>query len=192
MKNIIFAGIFAFLSCATVFAQDETEYEEEYTETEETTEVAEPAHHFNHHAGLFLGASSNLNHGEHAFTLGLDYEYAGFETHPKFTLGGLFEMGFAKEAEFIVGPHFNISPMENLFVRLAPLYLHTKVEKVEYDYNPYNPKVVHQEFADRFVLRIGGYYNFHFQRFSISPHLYSDISGSKFNLTYGVSFGIGF
>jgi len=59
--------------------------------------------HLNNDVSVFLGATSNLDHDETAFTLGVDYEYLLPFAERIFGIGVFGEVAFFDEEEYLIG-----------------------------------------------------------------------------------------
>ena len=136
-------------------------------------ENAHPAeeHHFHrHHVGVFLGGTHDY-HDENAVTVGLDYEYRLTQL-----LGAMAFIDYAGGDidSAVVGGGLFFHPIGD--VRLL-----TAVGKE-----------VHHGHSE-FVARLGALYDFHLEKWTLSPTLLFDILESgHLNVIYGLGVGRGF
>ena len=136
----------------------------------------------NHHASLFLGATSHFDHGHsvHAFTAGLDYEYRFSFLNRLLGIGILDDMAFFPGALTNVSAVFiGIHPIGGLKILLAPGVEMIFLEKLK----------------TAFLLRGSLGYDFMIGNFSLTPIVsidYLPAYPGSFALVYGVAAGIGF
>lgn len=178
MKQIILLSVILCLTFPlTIFSQDDWFIVDEYSEIGENYE-------YHHHIGLFLGAMSNLQNSEIAFSSGIDYTYSFSNLYPVIKLGGFVEGGFGKHTEAIIGGIVQIKPWEEASFLIAPSILYQDLHSTDID-------EIHSTSKVKFLLRFGGSFSFHINNFSISPTINADIVGSRVSLIYGLGFGVG-
>ncbi len=149
----------------------------------EEEEIVEQ-HNYNHHLGLFLGASSSLSKGKISFSPGIDYIYYFNNAEPIIGVGGYIEGAFGKHTEAIFGGMLSIKPWQEVQFHMAPSIIYRDLHTNIID-------EVHSTSKVKFLLRFGGNYSIHIENFSISPTINADIVGSKVGLVYGIGFGVG-
>ncbi|MFC2130534.1 hypothetical protein ACFLSQ_03790 [Bacteroidota bacterium] len=157
------------------------------------------------HAGIFIGATTNIKHESTDFTIGLDYEYRMPYVNNLFGIGLLIEGVFAEHMESIVGIPVIIHPgISNLKLWLAPgiefgdeeiesgLDEHKIVKKPGDILLSANDTDSETEFKTHFLFRMGVGYDYHIDIFSISPSVSIDFINGGTALVYGVAFGMSF
>ncbi len=122
-----------------------------------------------HHAALFLGATTGSGHTN--FTTGLDYEY---RFHPTWGIGLLGDVAWSNPAHTIVGLPIFVHPVDGWKVFAAPGM------SIVSGHSHYNT-------------RVGTGYDFHLDdAWSLGPAAAVDIGESAPHWVYGVSLGLGF
>lgn len=199
MKKYLFLLALMFLIPLGLIAQEDTE------NGENTEEVELSEDHFSvYHAGIFLGATTNLEHDATDFTLGLDYEYRLPYIDYLFGVGFVIEAVFAEHKESILAIPVTIHPpLGDLKFYFAPgIMFGDKVVETPVNTHDvrFNKKPVIQtevagpvqtEFKTHFLFRIGLGYDFHIDRFAISPTVAFDVIEGKFSAVYGLTLGMG-
>ncbi len=168
--SLLILGLLWPLMQANTFAQL---HEEHSTESH--------LHEQNHknHLALFNGATTNLDHGSTAYTIGLEHEY---RISKLIGSGSLLEYVAAEHAEIIIGLPFFIHPHNGLKIIAAPLIILGKET---------NEPTMESRTTTDFAFRIGFGYDFHLGAWSFGPDAYFDYGHSK-SLVYGLSIGLGF
>ena len=138
-----------------------------------------PSHH--HHIAIFNGASTNFKYDVTSYSLGLDYEYY----IDNVGIGLFGELIFAEETEFLTGL-FASYKIGHIKLMTGPF--------VEFAKSHDAHATTHDEgFHHKFGVRVGLAYNFHLNKLSIAPGIYTDyIEGGIWVLVYGVGVGFGF
>ncbi len=140
----------------------------------------------NHHAAVFVGATSNLYAKHTDFTIGLDYEYR---------LNKFFGVGFI--GDYVMADKSETLLMAGLFYHpIASLKLYTGngiaiVTEVEED-TQHNENEGEEKSVSYYAFRLGTGYDFHITNFSITPTISWDLINGHSSIVYGLSFGIGF
>ncbi len=166
-----------------------------------------------HHAGIFLGGTTNTDIAfEFNFTVGIDYEYRFIHTTPNVGIGLIGEIVLAEHTEYIAALPLFIHPWQGLKLFFAPGYItasdsHTTDHTLEtgdtqtHKFEANDVLLAGTESAleenishsnSHFFVRFGAAYDFHYQQFSISPTISADIIESTVFVVYGVGLGIGF
>ena len=137
---------------------------------EDTAEVGE--HEYpHHHAAVFLG--DTVEGGDHAFTVGFDYEYR-VEEH--FGFGGLVDFAIrGSERDSVFAAAIYVHPVEELSILAAPGIEHTDGENL-------------------FVFRTGLSYHIPVGGpYSIAPSAFVDfLEGGEHPVVFGIAFGVDF
>jgi len=172
------------------------------TFAEETEHLSNYSHHFhNNHLAIFSGATSNLGHKSTDFSLGLDYEYRFNFYNGSFGFGLFGEAVFADETELIAGIPIFVHPTGKLKFLIAPaiIQVETKTETNDLHIIQEQKRPIKltentngAEKINKFLIRIGLAYDFHFVNFSFSPAFNTDIMEGKISLVYGINIGYGF
>ncbi len=174
--------------------------------------VAADNHDKPHHAGIFLGGTTNTDIPfEFHFTAGIDYEYRFLHTTPNVGVGFIGEIVLADHTEYIAALPLFIHPWQGLKVFFAPGYItasesQTHEPTLPVDSQTQKFKVENQILAgaesgieenishssSHFFVRFGAAYDFHYHQYSITPTISADIIESTVYVVYGIGFGIGF
>ncbi len=146
----------------------------------------------NHHAALFLGATSGTySEGHTYFTAGLEYEYLFLQTNPSIGIGLIAEMVMADHSETVLALPLIVHPYSGFKFFVAPAIIMYS-ETIPASSDPWNEEAVTNESDTEWFVRLGAGYDFHFNQFSVSPLLSVDFIAGHSYLVYGLSFGIGF
>ena len=130
----------------------------------------EEAHHgHKHHVALFLG-NTHDDHGEDAFTTGLDYEYRLTDL---LGIGALIDWAGGDMKSTVVGAVLFVHPCKNARLLAAAGNEHRHGE-------------------DEFIVRLGVGYDIHASDWTLSPLVEVDFLEHGENWIYGVSLGRGF
>ena len=150
---------------------------------------SEKSHDFHeHHLALFGGMTTNFTHHDNFLTIGLDYEYRLPFVNNKFGIGFGVEYlkGDTKEMLFEVLIIYH--PIGRLKFVAAPMFAIFE-EHVEGDHGTH--EAVETITKNEFGFRIGTAYDFHVNKFTISPTVNLDLISQTTALAYGIAFGVG-
>lgn len=154
---------------------------------------AETHQYHRHHAGLFLGGTSNLKKEETDFTLGFEYEYRLSKKMARWSIGLIGEMIFAHKTEYLLVVPVILRITDAFFFRAGP-----GVEWAHHSEENGHGNIHAAEAADgegsetEFFVRVGIGYGFEVGKFSITPTLDFDIFQSHTTLVWGIAIGKGF
>ncbi len=181
MKKLFLISLaLTFVLFNSLWSQDE--------DISEQTNNQEIEHESKYHAGIFLGATSNLEDKTTDFSIGLDYEYKLDMLEQTFGIGFIMEAVFAEHKESILGLPIFIHPgLGHLKFWLAP--------GVEFGDEPIasnETEDVPTEFKTNFLFRLGIGYDFHFDMFAVSPAISLDMIKGNIALVYGLTVGMSF
>lgn len=188
-----FIILFAFLPIY-LFAQHD--YNSEHNEHSESH-----SQHAKNHMGMFLGATSGMyEHGETGFTVGLEYERLLNSTSPIMGIGLLFEAVMMEETEFVVGVPIFVHPYKGFKFFVSPNMIFRGEEETAIADNADKHTIKFQSDAEenvihsteKFFIRMGMGYDFHFEKFAVSPTISFDLIESNTYLVYGIGFGYSF
>lgn len=138
---------------------------------------SEHSHAHNNHFAVFSGVTSQLDHKENSYTLGLDYMYF----FPKYEHWGISAFGeaiFTKKINWVFGTPVVYKANKHVWLRFGPGFEILK------------DKDNHSHFE--MLLRIGGGYDFHVGNITLSPSLDIDIVREHAALVVGLNIGFGF
>lgn len=149
---------------------------------QEGEEAHEEEHGFDNAFALFVGGSTHLQeHGSTGFTLGVEYAR---RVSSWLKVGVLWE--------YIASEH------EREYILLVPFFAHVAgglvfvagpgLEQGEHD----TEGGATTESEAKFLGRLGAIYEIEVNHFAIGPQINADVSGGRWTLVYGVTFGIGF
>lgn len=127
-----------------------------------------------HHAGVFLGAASNLNNGDVHMAAGLDYEFIFPSTRPVFGIGMIMEFVFAEHMETVLALPIYVHPYKGLKAWIAP------------------GAAIPEGGATHFLFRFGAGYDFHLGKITLTPQMSYDQVKCCGLLVYGVGLGFAF
>lgn len=151
---------------------------------------SETEHGYSHHASAFLGATSGVfENAATGFTIGLEYEYIFGSTSPLMGIGGLFEAVIFEETEYVLGIPIFIHPYKGFKFFVSPNMLFRE----EGEINRKDNEIVGEnliESSNKFFIRMGAGYDFHFDNFALTPSVSFDLIEAKSYLVYGINFGI--
>ena len=143
--------------------------------------------------GLATGYNFEEKHTDFSLMIGYDRH---FEGTPEFTLGIVTELIFGKHSELMVGIPIGFYPVEEVKLWVAPCYAFVinSEEKEELTYDPHSDEVLHIVPEDRFMLKFGAGYNYHFHNTNIAvlPFIDGTLVGKDFILGIGVKFNLYF
>lgn len=152
---------------------------------------AQHAEHY-HHAGLFLGAASNISEGHTGAAVGLDYEYMFYKGEVSAGVGGYGEIVFQEHKEFLFGPAIFAHFFHDMKIWAAPSLMFLEATEHDEHYAQDDYLNLTDNGTTRFVMRFGAGYDFHYENLTISPVLNFDVSCCQLSLVYGVVVGLGF
>lgn len=185
MKKII---IFLSLLLATSFASS-----------------AADGHLGNHHAGLFMGVTSNINEGQSGFTIGAEYEFIFYNETPATSVGLIAEAAFLEHSEYVIAIPLTIRPFLGFKFFAAPAIqiresvTHDDTPDTEQKIKSFSPILLSENpVLDpdpsnvKFLLRFGMGYDLHYGNYVVSPTFAVDFNCCQTILVLGIDFGISF
>ena len=183
MKNINYLIICIAISLFSTNAISQ------HTEEEHSDHPSEKSHHFHkHHMSLFGGMTTNFTQNDNFLTVGLDYEYRLPFAHNKFGvgLGAEYDSGDTKEMLFELLLIYH--PVGGLKFVTGPMFAIVE-EHVEGNHGTHEEGETTTE--NEFGFRIGCAYDFHVNKFTISPTVNLDFISQTTAMVYGIAFGFG-
>ncbi len=127
------------------------------------------AHEHHHHIAVIIG-NTHTEHGEDAFTIGLDYEY---RVSSLIGVGVLGEYAAGDIDTWVVGVPFALHPVAGWRLTAMPgLEIH--------------------EGESAFLFRTGVGYEFELNEFTVMPEINADFVDGETNLFFGASIGVKF
>jgi len=133
-----------------------------------------------HHAAVFLGATTNLDHNHNFFTAGLDYEYRFSQRFGAGLAGELLTNSHGKEIVFGIPLFYHTGSFKIVAGPMAAYVL-----AVDNGHGGTTQSALH------YGARIGAGYDFHIGALSITPTVNYDYIESS-ALVYGLGIGMGF
>lgn len=147
-----------------------------------------------HHAGIFVGITSNLETEHNDFSIGIDYEYRLPILKRIFGIGIMGEAVFGLETEYIAGIPLYIHLADFLRVFVAPSILYVPDSGEEPESKIAHDKIQSTEASSHseYVTIAGLFLDIQTRNFTISPTLKFEFIGGHIAMAYGLTFAKAF
>jgi hypothetical protein len=159
-----------------------------------STEGNHQAHR--NHVAIFTGLTTNMEHENTDFSLGLDYEYRLPIWHDILGIGIFGEMVFTDHTEYIVGVPVFLHPSGGLKFWLAPglVMMETTEQSEAHTFHKNNSNKLLSDsdassMEQELLIRIGVGYDISIKNVSITPAVSADFINGHLALVYGIYFG---
>lgn len=182
LKKYVFIQVLLVIITTGVLA-------EEHGAKPQLVEGIEHIHH-SHHAGIFLGVTSNLETEHNDFSIGIDYEYRLPVLQRIFGIGVMGEAVFSEEAEYIAGipVYIHLTDFLRLFAAPSMLFVHETEVNGEHGEGQVSESKTKYEY-----LTIAGLFiDIETRNFTISPTVKFEFIGGHISVAYGLTFAKAF
>lgn len=160
--------LFLLLFCSTLAKVASTQHEDHHNDV----------HHSHHnHLAVFIGNTFQIEHSSNAFTVGLDYMYF-FPKSEHWGISAFGETIMADHTEWLLGIPAIYKFKKGFWLRGGP-----GIELA---------KDHHNDIEYYFLMRLGGGYDFHLKKLTLSPSIDFDGLRKHPALVFGLNVGFGF
>ena len=190
IKYLIICIAISLFSTNAISQHNEDKPSEHHGEKSQDDGQSHETHDFHkHHIALFGGMTTNFTPQDNLLTVGLDYEYRLPFVHHKFGIGFGVEYLKGDNTEILFELLLIYHPVGGLKFMVAPMFV---IVEEPSEGGDGTLEVAETTTKNEFGFRIGTAYDFHINKFSISPTVNLDFIGESPAIAYGIAFGIGF
>jgi len=189
IKYVIICIAVSLFSTNVISQNHEDKLSDPHSEESQDDEQSNETHDFHkNHLAFFGGMTTNFEHHDNLFTVGVDYEYRLPFVDNKFGIGFGAEYLNGDNTELLFELLLVYHPVGRLKFVTAPMFVIIE-EHSEEDAGAHEAgeTITKNEFG----FRIGTGYDFHINEITIGPTVNLDFIGKSPSLAYGIAFAFG-